>query len=392
MVGTAAIIVAAGRGQRFGGDIPKQYRLLAGKSVLRWAIEPFVGQADPVVVVINKDDQDFYEAALSNVVGFGLVLFVLGGATRQESVWAGLNAISEFSKKLPQGLPLERVLIHDGARPLVSRELIARVVDALKSADAVAPLLPLSDTLRRRTKSGYEIVPREELFRAQTPQGFAFAKILDAHRKFAHEAATDDLALAERVGLSIAAVAGEETNIKLTTADDFALAEKLASSALGDVRTGSGFDAHRFGSGDHVWLCGVKISHSFALVGHSDADAGLHALTDALLGAIGAQDIGAHFAPSDARWRGAGSHLFLAHGAELVREKGGVIAHVDVTLICERPKIAPHREAMRARIAEILHIDIARVSVKATTSDGLGFTGRSEGIAAQAVATVRLPS
>jgi 2-C-methyl-D-erythritol 4-phosphate cytidylyltransferase/2-C-methyl-D-erythritol 2,4-cyclodiphosphate synthase len=380
---TVALIVAAGRGARLGGDIPKQYQVLAGKPVLRWAVEAFLthGGIAAVQLVVHDDDRDQCAKVLA---GLTFEPPALGGATRQDSVRNGLEALS---KRRPA-----RVLIHDGARPLVSRELIARVVGALKSADAVAPLLPLSDTLRRKTKSGYTIVPREELFRAQTPQGFAFAKILDAHRRFADEAATDDLALAERAGLSIAAVAGEETNIKLTTADDFTLAEKLAGSTLGDVRTGSGFDAHRFGPGDHVWLCGVKISHSFALVGHSDADAGLHALTDALLGAIGAQDIGAHFEPSDARWRGAGSHLFLAHGAELVREKGGVIAHVDVTLICERPKIAPHREAMRAHIAEILHIDIARVSVKATTSDGLGFTGRSEGIAAQAVATIRLPS
>src|SRR5882672_5660504 len=373
MAETAAIIVAAGRGRRaergarLGREIPKQYRVLAGKPVLRWAVEAFLGHGgiDAVQLVIHDEDRDACERTLA-----GLVLEppAIGGATRQDSVRHGLEALS---KRQPA-----RVLIHDGARPLVSRELISRVADALDGADAVAPLLPLSDTLRRKTSTGYEIVPRDELFRAQTPQGFRFEKILDAHRRFASEAATDDLALAERAGLSIAAVAGEETNIKLTTANDFTLAEKLAGSSLGDVRTGSGFDAHRFGPGDHVWLCGVKIPHPFALVGHSDADAGLHALTDALLGAIGAQDIGAHFAPSDARWRGAGSHLFLAHGAELVRERGGVIAHVDVTLICERPKIAPHREAMRALIAEVLRIDIARVSVKATTTEGLGFAGR----------------
>jgi 2-C-methyl-D-erythritol 4-phosphate cytidylyltransferase/2-C-methyl-D-erythritol 2,4-cyclodiphosphate synthase len=203
---------------------------------------------------------------------------------------------------------------------------------------------------------------------------------------------TDDLALAERANLSIAMVAGEETNIKLTTADDFIAAEKLALSSLLDVRTGTGFDAHRFGPGDHVWLCGVKIPHTSTLVGHSDADVGLHALTDALLGALGAADIGAHFPPSDERWRGAPSRLFLEHAAQLVRKQGGFISHADVTLICEHPKVASHREAMRARIAESLGIDVARVSVKATTSDGLGFTGRSEGLAAQAVATIRLPA
>ena len=236
------------------------------------------------------------------------------------------------------------------------------------------------------------MVPRESLLRAQTPQGFHFEKIWDAHRRFAGEQATDDLVLAERANLKMAAVMGEETNIKLTTADDFAAAERLALSSLLDVRTGSGFDAHRFGPGDHVWLCGVKIPHGSGLVGHSDADVGLHALTDAVLGALGAADIGAHFPPSEGRWRGAPSHLFLAHAADLVRKQSGVIAHVDVTVICERPKLAPHRDAMRARIAEILQIDISRVSVKATTSDGLGFTGRSEGIAAQAVATIRLPA
>jgi 2-C-methyl-D-erythritol 4-phosphate cytidylyltransferase/2-C-methyl-D-erythritol 2,4-cyclodiphosphate synthase len=253
-------------------------------------------------------------------------------------------------------------------------------------------MLPVFDTLRRRTPSGYEVVPRDSLLRAQTPQGFAFAKILDAHRRFAGEPVTDDVALAERANLSVAAVRGEEMNIKLTTADDFVTAEKLALGSLLDLRTGSGFDAHRLGPGDHVWLCGVKIPHGFGLIGHSDADVGLHALTDAILGALGAADIGAHFPPSDERWRGASSHVFLAHARQLVHERGGAISHVDVTLICERPKLAPYRDAMRSRIAAILQIDTDRVSVKATTSDGLGFTGRSEGIAAQAVATLRLPA
>jgi 2-C-methyl-D-erythritol 4-phosphate cytidylyltransferase/2-C-methyl-D-erythritol 2,4-cyclodiphosphate synthase len=351
--------------------------------VLRWAVEAFQAhdRIDRVQVVISGDDRPLYDAATA---GLGLPPPVTGGATRADSVRRGLETLGHS----PPGF----VLIHDGARPLVSRDLIDRVVRALDTADAAAPLLPVTDTLRRRTPTGYEVVPRESLLRAQTPQGFHFEKIWDAHRRFAGEQATDDLVLAERANLEIAAVAGEETNIKLTTADDFAAAERLALSSLLDVRTGSGFDAHRFGPGDHVWLCGVEIPHGAALVGHSDADVGLHALTDAVLGALGAADIGAHFPPSEERWRGAPSHLFLEHAAELVRKKGGVIAHVDVTLICERPKLAPYRDAMRARIAEILRIDIGRVSVKATTSDGLGFTGRSEGIAAQAVATVRLPA
>jgi 2-C-methyl-D-erythritol 4-phosphate cytidylyltransferase / 2-C-methyl-D-erythritol 2,4-cyclodiphosphate synthase len=283
------------------------------------------------------------------------------------------------------------VLIHDGARPLVSAGLIARVAGALENADAVAPLLEVTDTLRRKTAAGYAILPRDDLLRAQTPQGFAFAAILDAHRRFAGESVTDDFALAERAGLSLAQVAGEEINIKLTTAKDFALAERLAGSVPSDIRTGTGFDVHRFGSGDFVWLCGVKVPHDFGLEGHSDADCGLHALTDAILGALASADIGTHFPPTDERWRGAPSDLFLSHAASLVRDLGGVISHVDVTLICERPKIAPHREAMRARIGEILGLDPARVSVKATTTEGLGFTGRREGMAAQAVATIRLP-
>jgi 2-C-methyl-D-erythritol 4-phosphate cytidylyltransferase/2-C-methyl-D-erythritol 2,4-cyclodiphosphate synthase len=383
MAKTVALIVAAGRGERAGGGVPKQYRTLAGKSVLRWAIEAF--RAHPEVgavrTVIHGDDRERYKAATE---GAGLDDPIIGGATRAESVRNGLNALR---RSLPH-----RVLIHDGARPLVSSSLISRVIDALDSADAAAPLLPVADTLRRRTAGGYETVPRDDLLRAQTPQGFRFDKIWDAHRRFAGEPVTDDLTLAERANLTIAAVAGEETNIKLTTADDFIAAEKLALSSLLDVRTGTGFDAHRFGPGDHVWLCGVKVPHSATLVGHSDADVGLHALTDAILGALGAADIGAHFPPSEERWRGAPSHLFLEHGAELVRKRGGLISHVDVTLICERPKVGPHRELMRARLAEILRIDIGRVSVKATTSDGLGFTGRSEGIAAQAVATIRLPA
>jgi 2-C-methyl-D-erythritol 4-phosphate cytidylyltransferase/2-C-methyl-D-erythritol 2,4-cyclodiphosphate synthase len=290
------------------------------------------------------------------------------------------------------GAATDNVLIHDAARPLVSSALITRVVNALASSEAVAPMLPIVDTLRRKTAEGFRLEPREDLLRAQTPQGFRFGPILTAHRIFLEMNATDDFALAERAGLSLSLVPGEEMNLKLTTLEDFALAERLASVPLSDIRTGTGFDVHRFAAGDHVWLCGVKVPHDFGLEGHSDADCGLHALTDAILGTIGAADIGAHFPPTDERWRGASSHVFLAHAASLVRDQGGIIAHVDVTLICERPKVAPRREAMRARIAEILGIEIGRVSVKATTTEGLGFAGRREGLAAQAVATIRLPS
>jgi 2-C-methyl-D-erythritol 4-phosphate cytidylyltransferase/2-C-methyl-D-erythritol 2,4-cyclodiphosphate synthase len=383
---TVALIVAAGGGERMGGGMPKQYRPLGGRPVLRWVFDAF--RCHPKImdvrVVMRPSDLHLYRAA---VAGFDNVVPVVGAQTRQGSVRNGLEALA-----LDQDPP-QAVLIHDAARPLVSSELISRVIAGLDRAEAVYPELPLNDTLRRKSPGGKsELIARDNLGRAQTPQGFIFGAILEAHRRFKREKVTDDIALAEMAGMSVASVEGEEMNIKLTTADDFVTAERLALGSLLDVRTGSGFDAHRFGAGNHVSLCGVKIPHDYALVGHSDADVGLHALTDALLGALGAADIGAHFPPSDERWRGASSHLFLDHAAQLVRQRGGAISHVDVTLICERPKLAPHRDAMRARIASILQIDIGRVSVKATTSDGLGFTGRGEGIAAQAVATLRLPA
>lgn len=382
MAETIALIVAAGRGERAGGSLPKQYRKLAGKPVLRWAVEAFTmcPAIDAVRVVIQAADEPLYRSATA---GLPFRPPITGGATRQESVRRGLEALVQHSPA--------RVLIHDAARPFVSPALVGRVVSALDGADAALPMLPVADTLRRKKDTKFELVPRDDLFRAQTPQGFRFDRILAAHRKFVGEPATDDIALAERVGLSIASVAGEETNFKLTTEEDFHLAERLAGSALSDIRTGMGFDVHRFAPGDHVWLCGVKVRHDFGLEGHSDADAGLHALTDAILGAIGAGDIGVHFPPNEERWKGAPSQLFLEHAARLVREIGGVISHVDVTLICERPKVGPHRQDMRARVADILGLDIVRVSVKATTTEGLGFTGRREGIAAQAVATIRLP-
>jgi 2-C-methyl-D-erythritol 4-phosphate cytidylyltransferase / 2-C-methyl-D-erythritol 2,4-cyclodiphosphate synthase len=387
MTDVVALIVAAGRGERAhagaGGERPKQYWPLVGKAVLRWAVDAFLPHSADVRVVIRAEDRAHYDAAMA---GLSLKPAVIGGAARQDSVRLGLEAIAAESRAP------DHVLIHDAARPLVSPELIKRVLAGLGEADAVAPMLSVSDTLRRKTKDGYSIVPRDDLFRAQTPQGFRFSPILEAHRRFAGEVFTDDIALAERAGLRFAPVAGDDMNLKLTVAEDFVLAEGLAASALPDIRIGQGFDVHGFVPGDHVFLCGVRVPHGFGLEGHSDADAGLHALTDAILGAIADADIGAHFPPADARWRGAASHLFLAHAASLVRARGGVIAHADVTLICERPKIAPYREAMRARIAEILAVDVARVSVKATTTEGLGFAGRREGLAAQAVATIRLPA
>ncbi len=381
MGGTAALIVAGGRGTRVGGPVPKQYRTLGGKAILRRAIEAFAARPDiaAVQVVIGEDDHSRYSEIAA---GLNLLPPVAGGDTRQHSVLHGLQALTAHRP--------DSVLIHDAARPLVSQALIGRVIAALKDCEAAVPLLPVADTLKKKKTDGrWETVPRDGLHRAQTPQGFHFEPIVDAHRKFAGKNMTDDMALAEAYGLTIAAVAGEDSNLKITTEEDFRLAEKLLGG--GEVRTGMGFDAHRFAAGDHVWLCGVKIAHAQGLEGHSDADAGLHALTDALLGAIGAGDIGMHFPPMDAKWRGAQSSVFLEYAARLVREMRGAIVNCDVTLICERPKIAPHVPAMRARIAEILGIDPARVSVKATTTEGMGFTGRGEGIAAQAIATVTLP-
>jgi len=371
----AVLIVAAGKGERAGTALPKQFERLAGKPMLRRTVEAFSGL--PVTVVIGPGQEALAAEALK---GLALPPPVTGGATRQESVRLGLEALAPD--------PPDFVLIHDAARPLVSRAVIARVAAALeKGADGALPMVAASDTLRRRDGAGWTLVPRDNLFRAQTPQGFVYGKIAGAHRDHAGHEATDDMALAERAGLAVEMVEGEERNIKVTRREDFALAEALLSS--GDVRSASGYDVHKFTAGDHIMLCGVRVAHDRGLEGHSDADVGLHAVTDALLGCIGEGDIGQHFPPTDERWRGAPSWKFLDHAAALVADKGGVINNVDVTLICERPKVGPHRAAMRARIAEILKLDPARVSVKATTTEGLGFTGRREGIAANAVATVR---
>ncbi|MEJ0025645.1 MAG: bifunctional 2-C-methyl-D-erythritol 4-phosphate cytidylyltransferase/2-C-methyl-D-erythritol 2,4-cyclodiphosphate synthase [Rhizomicrobium sp.] len=383
MSGIAVLIVAAGRGERAGGPVPKQYAPLLGKPILRRSIEAFARhpKVTAIQVAIGPDQDRAYAEAVD---GLDLLAPIVGGATRQESVRRGLEALSS-------ALP-DIVLIHDAARPLVSKEVIDGVIAALESgSDGAVPLLAVADTLKRSDDGKWTTVSREGLHRAQTPQGFKFTKILRAHRHYAAQEVTDDMALAELAGLHIAAVAGEDANMKVTEPKDFALAEMHLRARLGESRTGMGYDVHRFTAGDHVWLCGVKVPHDHGLEGHSDADAGLHALTDAVLGAIGEGDIGQHFPPSDERWRGAPSWKFLAHAASLVTARGGAISHCDVTIICERPKVGPHREAMRARIAEILKLDVSRVSVKATTTEGLGFEGRREGLAAQAVATVRLP-
>jgi 2-C-methyl-D-erythritol 4-phosphate cytidylyltransferase/2-C-methyl-D-erythritol 2,4-cyclodiphosphate synthase len=378
---TAALIVAAGRGERVGGPVAKQYLPLLGKPMLRWTVEAFLGRVDAVQLVIGVDDEAAYREATH---GLDLPHPVAGGATRQHSVMHGLEALAPLKPDF--------VLIHDAARPLVSCETIDGVIAALAAgAEAAVPLLPVADTLRRKEGGDWITVPRDGLMRAQTPQGFRFETILKAHRDHKTMALTDDMALAELAGIDIVVVPGEETNLKVTSAKDIFMAEQLLAARLGETRTGSGYDVHRFTQGDHVWLCGLKIPHDHALEGHSDADAGLHALTDAILGTIGAGDIGMHFPPTEERWRGAPSWKFLDHAASLVRDKGGAIVHCDVTIICERPKVGPHREAMRAKIAEILKLDLSRVSVKATTTEGLGFTGRREGLAAEAVATVRLP-
>jgi 2-C-methyl-D-erythritol 4-phosphate cytidylyltransferase/2-C-methyl-D-erythritol 2,4-cyclodiphosphate synthase len=309
---------------------------------------------------------------------------VPGGAERQDSVRLGLEALVPHDPAL--------VLIHDGARPFPDAALIERIIDALDQAPGAIPALPVGDTLKRVADGRIrDTIDRAQLWRAQTPQGFHFPAILAAHREAAGRVLTDDSAVAEAAGMTPVVVPGSEDNLKVTTAQDLAAAERLIAARTGDIRVGQGFDVHPFGPGSHLMICGVEIAHGAGLVGHSDADVGLHALTDALLGAIGAGDIGMHFSPSDPRWKGASSDRFLRHAAALVREKGGVIAGVDVTVICERPKIAPHRARMVERVAAILAISPARVSVKATTTERLGFTGRGEGIAAQAVATVRLP-
>lgn len=379
MTTCAALIVAAGRGQRFGGNLPKQYAPLRGEKLLRRTLRAFSGhpKISQVVVAIHPDDAaSFAEAA----EGFANVTSVHGGATRQESVRLGLEAIAKAAPDV--------VLIHDGARPMISAALIDSVIGGLATADGVLPVMPVIDTLKRVDGAGVvgETVSREQLVRAQTPQGFRFSAILKAHRTFAGEALTDDAAVLERAGHRVVTVPGDDANIKVTTMDDLA----RLTAALTETRVGQGFDVHKFGPGDAVMLCGLKMPHTHGLVGHSDADVALHAGTDAILGAIGAGDIGQHFPPTDPKWRGAASDKFLKHAHGLLLERGGTLVHLDFTIICERPKVGPHRAAMVASVARILGVSEDRVSVKATTTEGLGFTGRQEGIAAQAVATVKL--
>ncbi len=352
---TAVLIVAAGRGHRFGGELPKQYAQLRGVAVLTHTLRAFLAHpaVTHVVSAIHPDDRELYDAA-ADALGHQEKLMppVHGGAERQDSVRLGLEALEAVAP--------DKVLIQDGARPLASAGLITRVVDALDEHPAALPCVTVTDTLKRVADGIVgDTVDRTGLARAQTPQGFRFADILSAHRAVVGEALTDDAAVAERAGLTIGLVDGAEDNLKITTQDDLVRADGLLAARLGDVRTGSGFDVHKFeapGTAQEIMLCGIPVPHDCDTVGHSDADVGLHALTDAILGAIGAGDIGEHFPPSDPQWKGAASWKFLDHAAKLVAERGGVVASADITIICERPKVGPHRPAMRARVAEILGI------------------------------------
>lgn len=386
----AAVIVAAGQGLRAGGERPKQYQPLAGKPVLRHAIEAFLGHPGiaAVQVVVGRDHQSLYREAAGELP---LPSPVVGGDTRQQSVAAGLAVLEPVEPDL--------VLIHDAARPFVSQMVISHVIAHLDRHPAVVPALPITDTLKRAQGNiVVETVDRSGLWTAQTPQGFRYHLIAEAHRLAANQpvAFTDDAAIAEWAGMEVALIAGSPDNRKITTAEDLVEADRrLRSEALArlaDVRVGQGFDVHPFTPGDHVTLAGVRIPFHRALSGHSDADAALHALTDALLGAIGAGDIGVHFPPSDPQWLGADSTLFVKHAARLISDRGGMIANADLTIVCEAPKIAPHVAAMRRRLSEILGIAGDRISIKATTSEKMGFTGRGEGLMAFATATVRLPA
>jgi 2-C-methyl-D-erythritol 4-phosphate cytidylyltransferase / 2-C-methyl-D-erythritol 2,4-cyclodiphosphate synthase len=368
---TVALIVAAGRGERAGGDVPKQYAMLGGVPVIARAVDAFGDM--PVFVVIGAGQEALAQGALAD----RRVTLVTGGAERQDSVRLGLEAIGSA----------DRVLIHDAARCLLPCAVIDRLLAALDTHDGAVPVLSVADSVARADGLLGDAVDRSGLVRVQTPQAFRFNAIMTSHHAWAGPPATDDAQVARAAGFNVVAVEGDAMLEKITRPEDFA----AAANRLLVSRSASGFDVHRLEAGEELWLGGVLIPHDKGLSGHSDADVALHAITDAVLGCIGAGDIGSHFPPSDAQWRGASSDRFLDHGRGLVAAKGGVIDFVDLTIICEAPKVGPHRETMRARIAEILQVPPSRISVKATTTERLGFTGRGEGIAAQAIATVRLP-
>jgi 2-C-methyl-D-erythritol 4-phosphate cytidylyltransferase/2-C-methyl-D-erythritol 2,4-cyclodiphosphate synthase len=390
----AFLVVAGGRGARAGAGAPKQYRPVLGKSLLARTLEALHAAAPSALlqVVIHPDDRENYEASAGEVsesLRKRLLPPAFGGASRQESVRNGLEALAAQE---PQP---KTVLIHDAARPFADAALIERAIDAAREFGAAAPGVAISDTIKEIDAAGRVLsTPERARLRAvQTPQAFAFELILNAHRRAAGSKVefTDDAMVAEEAGCAVHIFAGDALNFKLTTAEDFMRATALLLNALPDVRTGQGYDVHAFGEGDKVWLGGVAIPHSQGLAGHSDADVLAHAVTDAILGAISEGDIGAHFPPSDPKWKGAASSIFLQHAAELVKARGGMIAHIDATIVCEAPKIGPHRDAIRASLAKILGVEEDRVAIKATTSERLGFTGRREGMAALALATVRLP-
>ena len=384
---TAAIIVAAGRGLRAGSGGPKQYRSIAGRTVISRAMEPFCGHPEIFAVqpVLNPDDTVMFNEAVAELDYHAPTA---GGATRQASVLAGLEALADHAPDI--------ILIHDAARPFVTPALIARAIAAAQITGAAVPAVAVTDTIKQVGDTGHvEATPERARLRiAQTPQAFRFDVILEAHRRAAREGRddfTDDAALAEWAGLTVATFEGDPVNMKLTTPEDFVREEARLAAALGDIRMGTGYDVHAFGDGDHLMICGVRVPHTRGFLAHSDGDVGLHALVDAILGALADGDIGSHFPPSDDKWKGAASDAFLKYAVERVTARGGRIANLEVTLICERPKIGPLRDAMRARISEITGVALSRVAVKATTSERLGFTGREEGIAATAAATIRLP-
>jgi 2-C-methyl-D-erythritol 4-phosphate cytidylyltransferase/2-C-methyl-D-erythritol 2,4-cyclodiphosphate synthase len=387
----AAIVVAAGTGSRAanaaggGAGTAKQWRLLGGRPVLRWSVKALLAAgADDVVVVVGADGHEAAATALTGLTGWRSVT---GGATRAASVRAGLASLTGPSDQI--------VLIHDAARPLLGEVVIRRLLTALETADGALPALRVADTLKKT--SGETItgtVDRDHLWRAQTPQAFRRDRLEAAWANWpSDETPTDDCAVVERDGGRVVVVEGDARLMKLTFPEDFAMAEALiAADVRLQTRVGSGFDAHRWGPGGSVWLCGVEIPHDQTLIGHSDADAGLHALTDAILGALGDGDIGDHFPPTDPKWKGGSSDQFLSYAANKVTARGGRMVHVDVTLICERPRVKPHRQAMRERLSELLSLPLDAVSVKATTTEAMGFTGRGEGLAAQAIATIELPA
>lgn len=378
----SVLIVAAGSGERFGVGIPKQYQPLMGRPVLKWSIDIFSQHPDikSIYVAIHPDHAERFAAVAPGISALH------GGGTRQQSVLKGLEEIAKRDKP-------DYILIHDAARPGLSSDLITDICSALKNSDATIPGLPITDTVKRASGDSVKTESRDNLYAIQTPQAFKFDTILALHRQHADKSLTDDAALCEIAGPPVKIIAGEKGNFKITHSEDLALMEQSIAARCGDIRTGTGYDVHKLVEqpGRKLMICGMELQHSHVLEGHSDADVGLHAITDALLATICDGDIGMHFKPTDARWKNADSSKFLRQAADLIAAQGGIISHVDVTIICEAPKIGPHRDAMRVKIGEILALPLNRVSVKATTTEGLGFTGRREGIAAEAVATVRLP-